>query len=237
MSLSRTAFASVAASGLLLAGLATAASADTVTVAGTTDIWLAGQGSGASVTGYFGSDTAPANAPVAITVTGATMTFSATGLTSVDASCFAGPDGGCYGDQSSFSPSPAGGLYNGPADALVGVFLNGSSPDINGWSQFKDYQVSGAATTKPQAPGLGQVFIIGSGTDGSSPIDFTVPTGATTLYLAVADSIGGSTGNLGSLSVDFTGGVAAAPEPASWMLMIASVGLMGAVLRRRRVLA
>ena len=43
-----------------------AARATTVIVPATTDIWLAGQPSGASVTGYFGTDFAPANSPIAI---------------------------------------------------------------------------------------------------------------------------------------------------------------------------
>jgi hypothetical protein len=100
------------------------ASAATVLVSGTTDIFLASQPDGASVSGYFGTDTAAANAPVLLSLTGSTLTFSASGQSSVDASCFAGPDGGCYPDESGFSPAPASNTYKGPATALIGVFLD-----------------------------------------------------------------------------------------------------------------
>jgi hypothetical protein len=61
-----------------------AAWASSVTVNATDSIWLAGQAAGASVSGYFGSDTAPGNSPVLINLTASVLTFSATGSTSVD---------------------------------------------------------------------------------------------------------------------------------------------------------
>ena len=139
-------------------GSLTAHAGSTVTIQGTSGIWLAGQPNGTIVTGYFGSDSAPANSPVLVSVTGGeVLTFTdVTGSTSVDDVCFAGPDGGCYTDQSSFSPAPASGDYNGPADALLGVFLNSGAgaPAINGsgvptgFVPGLDYQAGGKSSCR-----------------------------------------------------------------------------------------
>lgn len=93
---------------VMTAGPAAAAS---LTVSATTDIWLAGQPDGTEAAGNFGSDFAPGNSPVLVPVTvGAVFRFAASGLTSVDASCDAGPDGGCYADESRFGVGPANGI-------------------------------------------------------------------------------------------------------------------------------
>ena len=211
------------------------------TVKSTGDIFLASQPNGTVVTGYFGSDTARAASPLAFTTTGGvTLTFSASGSTSVDASCFAGPDGGCYSDQSSFSPSPASGTYKGPASALIGVFTGPGTTNVASGASSIDYTVAGNRSLLTNAPALGQIFFIGDGlTDTSVVQQFTSPGGATRLFLAVADSIGASGGNLGSLSVDVTGATLAAgaiPEPASWALMLVGFGVIGTVARRRRAM-
>jgi hypothetical protein len=222
----------------VLAGVSGAAQAGSVAVLGSDGIWLAGQPAGASVSGYFGSDTAPANSPVQIKVTAPTLTFSATGSTSVDGGCFAGAGGGCYSDQSSFSPAPWSGLYNGPADALIGVFLDASTPTLGtsggyqGPSSFvagPDYQNPANVGPGSYAPALGQIFLIGDG-GGET---FTAPTGATRVFLGVADSIGASTGNVGALTVNFTGG-SAVPEPGAWALLLVGIGGLGAAMRSRR---
>jgi hypothetical protein len=223
---------------------ANSAMAGATTVAATTDIWLAGQPAGSSVTGFFGTDTAFDNSPVELAAMGgATFTFQASGLTSVDASCFAGPDGGCYADESSFGTGPANGIgtYQGPSNALIGVFLNDDQPAGLGGPaslDFTDPLVIGAAGFTPL---LNQIFFIGDGLTGTGSgalQTFLAPTGSTRLFLAVADSIGSSVGNPGSLDVTYDstapGGV---PEPASWALMIAGFGLAGAALRRRGILA
>ena len=231
----------VCAAAMLFA--APAAFAANVAVQSTTDIFLASQPVGTTITGYFGSDsvtTNPAtnNAPVQIGVAGGNvLTFSASGSTSVDDSCFAGPDGGCYGDESSFSPSPAGGTYKGPSDALIGVFLgNGVTTVANGPPSL-NYTKAANISRPAYHPGLNQIFFIGDGLTGTgtgSTQDFIAPAGATNLYIAVADSYGSSTGNEGSLNVTYNIGTAAVPEPSTWAVMAVGLLALGAMTRNAR---
>jgi hypothetical protein len=232
---------------IAMGSLAAHAGPINVTVQGTSDIWLAGQPNGVSVTGNFGSDTAPAASPVLVSVTGGEiLTFSATGLTSVDGGCFAGPDGGCYPDQSGFSPAPASGDYNGPADALLGVFLNAGAGPIaingsgvpTGFVPGLDYQAGGNANEglAGYSPTLNQIFFIGDGLTGTGAgaiQQFTVPVGATGLYLAVADSVGGSNNNVGGLSVNVNGTNTVTPEPSSFLLLGSGVLALAGMMRRK----
>jgi hypothetical protein len=205
-------------------------------IAGTTDIFLASQPNGTPVTGFFGPDTAPGNSPVQFLVTGSVLTFSATGSTSVDGSCYAGPDGGCYADESGFSPAPASGTYKGPSDALIGVFLGPGVTDVAAGLASLDFTDPTNTSLASQSPLINQIFFIGDGLTGTgtgSVQDFIAPVGATDLYLAVADSIGGSNNNLGSLDVTVTGATqTAVPEPFS--LSLFGAGLVGAMVIRRR---
>ncbi len=215
-----------------------AAQAATITVPATTDIFLASQPSGSTATGFFGTDTAPANSPIKLTVTGgATLTFSASGSTSVDASCFAGPDGGCYGDESGFSPPPANGTYKGPSNALIGVFLPDGVTDVSVGPASLDFTDPANISLASQSPLLGQIFFIGDGltdTGSGATQSFFAPAGATHLYLAVADSYGSSVGNPGELLVDFTGATLAVPEPSTWAMLIMGFGGIGLLARRRK---
>jgi len=241
---------------VLLAACCIAQADITVTVPATTDIWLAGQPNGVYVTGYFSppSDYAPANSPIAINLTsGGIITFSnVSGSTSVDDSNFAGPDGfgpgGAYPDQSSFSPYPANTYYNGPADALIGVFLNSASGPLpintsnvpTGFVHGLDYQASGNEGLGAYSPLLDQIFFIGDGltdTGSGSTQQFTPPAGATTLYLAVADSVGSSVGNEGSITATVQGQGISVPEPGTTLLLTLQLGaaLLVLLALRRRV--
>lgn len=98
-----------------------------------------------------------------------------------------------------------------------------------------DYTDPANLTLASYTPGLGQIFFIGDGlTDLGATQQFLAPTGATRLFLAVADSIGASTGNPGGFTVSFTGATAAVPEPSSWAMFIGGFGLVGGAMRRRR---
>jgi hypothetical protein len=211
-------------------------------VPATSDIWLAGQPNGSSVTGYFGSDFAPANSPVAVAAMGGMdFNFSITGYTpvSVDGFCFdSTADGGaCYADEFGFSPGPANGisLAHLPAGALVGVFVAAGGPS-GPTPPALDFTASGIGTSFLSLnPALDQQFFIGDGLTGTGSggvQQFYAPAGSAELYLAVADSVGASTGNLGGITVEVNG--AAAPEPAYCGLLATSFGGMIFILRRRR---
>jgi hypothetical protein len=216
------------------------AHATNYTVSSLTDIWLAGQPNGATVSGYFGTDSAFGNSPVQIFVSaGNILTFSASGSTSVDASNFGGPDGAsAYPNQYGFSNNSAlpNGIssYSGPADALIGVFLGPGVPSGTG----VDYgSTSPNMTLLSYNPLLNQIFFIGDGLTGTGTGNiqqFIAPTGATRLFLAVADSVGSSTGNVGSLNVDVYGATqSTVPEPASMLLL--GLGLAGLAGFRKKI--
>jgi hypothetical protein len=192
---------------LALQSIASFAWSSTTTVPAVADIWLAGQPNGASVTGEFGTDLAPANSPVLISVTaGSILSFAASGSTSVDAQCFAGPDGGCYADESVFGAGPADGIgsFKGPATALIGVFLDANTPAGKGGPASLDYTKASNRALPQIAPELNQIFFIGDGLTGTGSgtvQKFFAPAGATRLFLSISDSLGSSTGNVGQLTV------------------------------------
>jgi hypothetical protein len=211
--------------------------ADTI-VPATTDIWLAGQANGSSVTGYFGTDTAPDNSPVAISVAGGDqLNFAITGYTnvSVDGSCFdtTADAGACYPDEIGFSPGPANGisLADVPAGALVGVFVGAGGPSGPTPPALDFTGANSSFLTL--SPLLDQLFFIGDGLTGTGTGDvqqFYAPADAAYLYLAVADSVGSSVGNLGSITVDVT----VSPEPGSFVLLSSALGGCLILLVRRR---
>lgn len=210
-----------------------------VTVPATTDIWLAGQPSGSSVSGYFGTDYALANSPIAISVNGGdVLTFSASdglGGVSVDASCFdTTPDAGsCYSDEYTYSPGSANGisLAHLPANALVGVFVASGGPSGSTPADL-DFTGPGGYSFLTLSPLLDQQFFIGDGLTGTGTgtvQQFIAPAGTATLYLAVADSVGSSVGNVGYITADVND-LNSVPEPGALL----SFGTLLALLTLRR---
>ena len=222
--------------GLLALATPALAAPTTLTIPGTADLFLASQPAGTTIVGFFGSDTAAANAPIQYGVTaGTALSFTASGSTTVDGNCFAGPDGGCYTDESGFSPAPANGTYKGPANALYGVFLGSGTTDISTGPATLDYTVAANRSRASYAPALGTIFYIGDGLTGTgsgAAQRFLAPTGATELYLAAADSYGASFNNGGGLTVTVGPAAIATPEPAALALL--GLGATGLVLLRRR---
>jgi hypothetical protein len=121
----------------------------------------------------------------------------------------AGPDG--YSDFPS-SVGAMGGIsaYNGPAGALVGVFLDDLNPGGAAAAEALDFSAAGLGTNFALlAPDLGQVFFIGDGHDSAATAQtFTAPQGATRLFIGTADAgnFSGTPGayddNQGSFVVD-----------------------------------
>lgn len=126
--------------------------------------------------------------------------------------------------------------YNGPAGALIGIFTDGT-PALTSVDGFTgpvlapglDYQNSANLGPGSYSPGLDQIFLIGTGAGET----FVVPAGATGLYLGVADSLGASTGDLGSFTVTDSFSVATTPEPESLALFGTGLLCMVGVIRRR----
>jgi len=90
------------------------------------------------------------------------------------------------------------------------------------------------------SPVLDQLFFVGDGLtgDGAGSVQqFDVPTGATRLFLGIADGINGSPGdfsdNEGSFTASFQVSSSAVPEPASTTLL--AIGTIGLLARRRKI--
>jgi hypothetical protein len=196
-----------------LALAAGAAHAATVVVPGTANPFLAGAPSGASVDVYGAIDTSPAESPIALSVTaGETLQISAVN----------DPTLGAVGNCATCIPgSPAGGYLStvGPVSTSGFTALATAYPTALPIDSLVGL-FNGASPS---------VFEIGTG--GS----FRVPTGATTLYLGTVDGYQWNN-NVGAYDVTVT----PIPEPATWAMMIAGLGMTGATLRvsqRKRALS
>lgn len=230
-----------ALAALLSVALASAATSG-VTVGGIADIWLAGQPPGTLLNGGFpGNDVAPLNSPVLASgglnlAPGTSLTFTASGFTDYNGCAGPGPDGGgaCGG-----APIPAVlGIsgYNGPINALVGVFLDASVPGGAAPPPL-DFSTPGSLSQATIAPQLRQVFFIGDGLTGTGSgarQQFVIPAGATRLYLGSSDGWGANYNNSGSFSVTVQDAFAAqsaaavpANDPATLLLTALLLALAG----------
>jgi hypothetical protein len=216
--------------------MALPASAGTLSVPGTSNPFLAGMPSGSTC---CGGDVAPGESPVyAGAVTGGSIiTFTdVTGSVNFEPGVATDPPTGNSGDLVNDTTVVNGiaGYANAPVDALIGVFLGSGLPTAT--PATTELDLSAGTTT----PGLQQVFYIGDGygyedTSGTT-LDFTVPTGATRLYLGTVDGFGWAN-NIGVIDVTVNG-VSSVPEPATWAMMLIGLGGLGSVMRaRRRALA
>jgi hypothetical protein len=211
-----------------------AAAAATLSVPGTANPFLSGMPSGSTC---CSGDSAPAESPVyAGAVTGSeTLTFTDVtgGVSYAGGTPTDGPNGNSSDriSTSGYEPSDTinniAGYTNAPVDALVGVFLSAGLPTSNPAGSVLDF--SSPTTT----PGLQQVFFIGDGTFGSlNAQSFTVPTGATRLFLGTVDGFGWYN-NSGAIELTVNG-VSSVPEPAAWALLLTGVAGLGSALRLAR---
>lgn len=210
-------------SSLALAGPAAA----DIAVPGTSDPWLAGMPAGSTASS---GDSAPGQSPVMVPVVGGTtLSFAVTGLVSNGPCCaLVGPDGN---GLTGHTTGDENGIANvaSPINALVGVFLDDTAPNLTPTPGALDFSAGGLGTGfLSLSPGLKQVFFIGDGRTDSFVVQaFHVPAGATRLYLGTMDGFGWYN-NLGSYDV-----TVAVPEPETYAMLLAGLGVLGALRRRR----
>lgn len=158
-----------------------------------------------------------------------------------------GPEGN--GIPGSSSVGSFGGIsgYKGTQGALVGVFLDDSLPNGSAPATL-DFSNGGLGTNfSVLNPGIGQVFYIGNGVNSSSQFQqFVAPTGATRVFFGITDAFGfnGAPGafddNDGSYRIRVginespNNPITPVPEPETYALMLAGLGLLGMVARRRK---
>ena len=218
------------------------ASSYSLTVAGTSDLWLAGMGVGATASSV---DSAPGQSPIQVAglslIGGERLVFSSvTGGVLNKPGCPAicdGPDGSSLiahiaGAENGLSSVVA------PLNSLIGVFLPAVSPHLASAPSALNFGPGGLGTNfTTLAPALQQIFFIGNGRNSASQLqEFVAPAGAARLFLGTMDGFEwlNNTGSflveIDTLSVVSTAAAISNPEPASLLLL--GTGLLA--LRRRK---
>ncbi len=183
--------------------------ATTILVPGLADLWLVGQPDGARLTNIEGgSDVAPINSPIELVVSeGTTLRFTVTGAVSNSAlPCGGTPDGGCsLGLPTAIAPTQGLAGLTAPLNSLIGVFLLDASAPLGPAPASLDATTTSSLTSL--SPLLAQPFFIGDGLTGTGSgvtQQFTVPSGATRLFLASLDAVAGNYNNTGSFTVEMS---------------------------------
>ncbi len=171
-----------------------------VLVPGTSNPWLAGMPDGSTSVGEpcDSADTAPAQSPALYlpVVAGRVLSFNVIGSVNNYASPpSATPDGqggATHGSENGIAALDA------PLNSLVGVFLSASQPSLTSAPSPGYYDPNG----RTFMPGLKEVFFIGDGRTSRGVVqEFTVPSGATRLFLGTMDGCEWSN-NTGSFNVE-----------------------------------
>ncbi|MDX2038290.1 MAG: PEP-CTERM sorting domain-containing protein [Isosphaeraceae bacterium] len=213
---------------------ATARAGVVVDVSGQDSVYLAGMPNGTTLPA---GDIAPAQSPAEVLgldiAGGGSVTFAAGGSASYNSGNFSGPEGLAVFP---FERGAANGIsgYGMLANALIGVFLGPNRPDVLPNPAALDFRGAAARDYLELAPVLQQVFFIGDGfTSGGVAQKVVIPTGATRLFLGLADGIEwNNNGGSFRVTVDLTPipPSAVVPEPAT--LASAALGLLGLAVRR-----
>jgi hypothetical protein len=229
----------------LLVSVPAFADSITITIPGTSDLWLAGMPAGSGASGLtpgappvdFAPFQSPVWAPLSIIPSNLLTFTNVTGLVNNGPTqAFYGPDG---------NPDPLLGLRNhfqgaqngisdlvAPHNALIGVFLGNGQPDLNVPPAGLDFSTQAAQNYLLLSPTLQQTFFVGNGlTSDGQQQQIIVPEGATRLFLGTMDGWEWNN-NGGSFTLTLDSNPAPVPEPGSILLL--GVGLGGCAIAYRR---
>ena len=182
-------------------------------------------------------DIAPSQSPVLFTdfdlTAGDWLMFNVVGQVGNCSGCESPTPDGSSGMSGIYGHSNENGIaaVTAPLNALMGVFLDDTQPDQSAAPAGLDFSVIGL-DFDTLAPQLKQVFFIGDGVGSNGIQHFLVPVGATRLFLGTMDGYGWYN-NVG----EFSANVSAVPEPESYAMFLVGLGLVGAMVNRRRNLS
>ena len=227
-------YLSISIAAILALGSSGITNAQTFTIQGNANIFSAGLSS-AVAPGGGGAGILPVS--LSLSSGQSVFQFSASGsVTENIPGPYHGPDGDPGVGNTVYAYGGLSGFLTDQVTPLVGVFLTDAAPGGTSPATL-DFTSGGLGMNFTSlAPAIGQVFFIGDGqTSGGTIQTFYAPTGATRLFLGVADSVLGASlpGGYGDNAGSYTVTVTAVPEP-----VIPALGLMGATLfymLRRRI--
>ncbi len=211
------------------------ASADTLIVAGNSNIFGAGHASAP------GGGTLP---PFVTFGSGQTiLTFSSvTGTVTINVGSGSNannPDGigAAPTDSNTTSVGGISGIAAPHAGYLVGIFETSTEP-FDPAPSILDFTMIGTNFTS-LSPALNQTFFIGDGLTGNGTgmfQQFMIPVGATRLFLGIADAANyhGAPGSYGDNTGSFSATFDIVPEPSTWALGLSGILLLTLQSRRRR---